>query len=250
MIEQLVAALRQEIADRGAPDYSQWSGQLQEWRRLHPYRYDQPDDGPLKPQFVIERIGAAAPDAIFAAGVGQHQMWSSQFLRFTRPRTWINSGGLGAMGFAVPAALGAKLANPDSEVWCIDGDGCFQMTCQELATSTKEKIPFKIAIVNNASLGMVRQWQTLFYDRRFSEVEFGWDVPDYLALAEAYGCIGLRVESPGEVDAAIDKARGINDRTVVIDFRCDPEEMCFPMIPAGSSNDDIILGPSSAESVA
>lgn len=246
VIQELIGALAAEIAAHGAPDYSEWSAQLDRWRADYPLRYEQPDDGPLRPQFVIERIGElASPGAIFAGGVGQHQMWASQFIKFESPRTWINSGGLGTMGYAVPAAMGAKVALSDREVWAIDGDGCFQMTCQELATMTMERIPVKIAIVNNAFLGMVRQWQKLFYGGRFSEVEFGWEIPDYVKLAEAYGCVGLRVESPEEVDPAIEKARGIDDRTVVIDFRCDPEEMCYPMVPAGTSNDGIILGPPS-----
>jgi acetolactate synthase-1/2/3 large subunit len=170
-------------------------------------------------------------------------MWASQHIRFKRPNTWINSGGLGTMGYAVPAAMGAKVGRPDQTVWAIDGDGCFQMTCQELATMTYEKIPVKIAIINNAFLGMVRQWQELFYDSRFSQVEFGYDTPDYVKLADAYGAVGLRCDSPDEVETTIAKAMDIDDRTVVIDFRVDPAEKCYPMVPAGASNDDIILGP-------
>jgi acetolactate synthase-1/2/3 large subunit len=241
---ELIKAVAAQFEKNGRPDYSAWSAQLDAWRRQYPYRYTQSPDAVLKPEFAIERIGELTQgNGIYVAGVGQHQMWASQYIKFQRPRTWINSGGLGAMGFGVPAAMGAKVAMPDKEVWCIDGDGCFQMTCQELATMTVEKIPVKIAIINNAYLGMVRQWQQLFYNERYSEVEFGWDVPDYVKLAEAYGCIGLRVESPDEVDSAIEKARGIEDHPVVIDFRCDPREMCYPMVPAGTSNDDIILGP-------
>ncbi|MGI8425792.1 MAG: acetolactate synthase large subunit [Actinomycetota bacterium] len=244
VIEELTKALQAEIAQSGAADYTAWTNELQDWQKRFPYRYTQQPDGPIKPQYAIERIAhATGGNAIFAAGVGQHQMWASQFIRFQRPRTWLNSGGLGAMGYGVPAAMGAKVAMPGEEVWCIDGDGCFQMTCQELATMTVEKIPVKIGIMNNGYLGMVRQWQELFYDKRYSEVEFGFEVPDYVKLAEAYGCVGLRVDSPDEVDAVIEKARGIDDRTVVIDFRCDPAEMCFPMVPAGASNDDIVLGP-------
>jgi len=244
VVEELVKALEAEIARAGTPDYSAWTAQLDEWRRKFPYRYAQQPDGPIKPQFVIDRLAKmTGGDAIFTSGVGQHQMWASQFINFQRPRTWINSGGVGAMGFGVPAAMGAKVACPDQEVWCIDGDGCFQMTCQELATMTVDKIHTKIAILNNGYLGMVRQWQEMFYDNRFSQVEFGLDVPDYVKLAEAYGCVGLRVESPDEVDAVLEKARGIDDRTVVIDFRTDPTENCFPMIPAGATNDDIVLGP-------
>ena len=237
-------AKRQEEAG-GPPDRSAWLGQLDRWRETYPYRYDQPSDGPLKPQYCIERLYEAAggEDTIVVAGVGQHQMWASQFWRFETPRSWINSGGLGTMGFAVPAALGAKAGRPDKRVVAIDGDGCFQMTCQELATSTTEGIPFVTAVINNAYLGMVRQWQELFYSERYSQVHLTYDTPDYVKLAEAYGAVGLRVEHPAEVDAAIEKAMSIEDRSVVIDFRVDSGEMCFPMVPAGASNDDIIVGP-------
>ena len=170
-------------------------------------------------------------------------MWASQFWRFEKPRTWINSGGLGTMGFAVPAALGAKAGQPDRRVIAIDGDGCFQMTSQELATSTTEKIPFLTMIVNNAYLGMVRQWQELFYEERYSQVHLTYDVPDYVKLAEAYGAVGLRAERPEEVEPVIEKALAVDDRSVVIDMRCDEREMCLPMVPAGASNDDIITGP-------
>jgi acetolactate synthase-1/2/3 large subunit len=241
---RLLAELRKRQGDRGAPDRSAWLGQLDAWKTQHPYRYDQRPDGPIKPQFAIERLyEAAGSEAIVVAGVGQHQMWASQFWRFERPRTWINSGGLGTMGFAVPAALGAAAGKPDERVIAIDGDGCFQMTSQELATSTTERIPFVTAIVNNGYLGMVRQWQELFYDERYSQVYLSQDVPDYVKLAEAYGAVGLRAEHPEEVDTVIEKALSITDRSVVIDFRCDDREMCFPMVPAGASNDDIILGP-------
>ena len=243
-IEELISAIEAEKASSGAGDHAAWSKQLDDWRKRFPYRYKQDQDGALQAQFVIERIGAlTGGDAIYASGVGQHQMYASQYIRFKEPNSWVNSGGLGAMGFGVPAAMGAKVARPDKEVWCVDGDGCFQMTNQELATMTFDRIPVKIAIMNNGYLGMVRQWQELFYAERYSEVRFGYDCPDYVKLAEAYGAIGLRVDSPDEVDAAIEKARGIDDRTVVIDFRCDEGEMCYPMVPAGHCNDDIILGP-------
>jgi acetolactate synthase I/II/III large subunit len=244
VITKLVAELAKRQAEAGVPDRSAWLGQLQAWKRDYPFRYDQPSDGPLKPQYCVERLAAAAgPDTIVVSGVGQHQMWASQFWRFEEPRTWINSGGLGTMGFAVPAALGAKTGRPDKRVIAIDGDGCFQMTNQELATSTTERIPFITAIINNGYLGMVRQWQELFYDERYSAVRLTADTPDYVKLAEAYGAVGLRAERPEEVDAVIDKALSIDDRSVVIDFRVDEREMCFPMVPAGASNDDIILGP-------
>lgn len=244
VIGELCGALEAAIAERGRPDFAEWIATLDEWRRRFPCRYTQEPGGPLKPQFVISKIAElTAGDAIYVSGVGQHQMWASQYLRFKRPNTWINSGGLGTMGFAVPAAMGAKAGRPDAAVWCIDGDGCFQMTSQELTTMTVERLPIKVAIINNASLGMVRQWQELFYDKRFSQVHLGADVPDYVKLAEAHGCVGLRCDSPGEVEPVIRKAMEIDDRSVVIDFRVDPTEKCYPMVPAGASNDDIILGP-------
>jgi acetolactate synthase-1/2/3 large subunit len=244
----VTAALARELGraqeHRGKPDRSAWLATLHDWQERYPYRYAQEDDGPIKPQFVVERIYEATQgDATIVSGVGQHQMWASQHYQFTRPRQWINSGGLGTMGFAVPAALGAKAGKPEQRVVAIDGDGCFQMTCQELATSTTEKIPFVTAIINNGYLGMVRQWQELFYNERYSAVYLTQDTPDYVKLAEAYGCVGLRAERPEEVDTVIEKALSIDDRSVVIDFRVDPREMCFPMVPAGASNDDIIVGP-------
>ena len=236
-------AARQSESD-GVPDRSPWLSQLRDWRERFPVRYDQDPDGPIKPQHAIQRLyDAIGSDAIVVAGVGQHQMWASQFWRFEHPRHWVNSGGLGTMGFAVPAALGAAAGRPDKRVIAIDGDGCFQMTCQELATSTTEKIPFITAIINNANLGMVRQWQELFYKERYSQVYLSYDTPDYVKLAEAYGCVGLRAEHPDEVDTVIEKALSVEDRSVVIDFRVDDREMCFPMVPAGASNDDIITGP-------
>ena len=251
VIAKLHAELtRQQEEAGGPPDRAVWLGQLDEWQRRYPYRFDQPADGPLKPQYCIERLYEQTKgDAVVVAGVGQHQMWASQFWKFTEPRTWVNSGGLGTMGFAVPAALGAKAGRPDRRVVAIDGDGCFQMTSQELATSTAEQIPFVTAIINNAHLGMVRQWQELFYEERYSQVYLSYDVPDYVKLAEAYGCVGLRAEHPEEVDAVIDKALSIEDRSVVIDFRVDDREMCFPMVPAGASNDDIIVGPEGLQPV-
>jgi acetolactate synthase-1/2/3 large subunit len=245
VINKLLAELtkRQEEAG-GIPDRTPWLRQLEAWKQEYPYAYDQRPDGPLKPQFAIQKLyEAAGSDTIVVSGVGQHQMWASQFWKFTKPRTWINSGGLGTMGFAVPAALGAAAGQPKKRVIAIDGDGCFQMTCQELATSATEKIPFITAIINNAYLGMVRQWQELFYKERYSEVYLGYDTPDYVKLADAYGAVGLRAEHPDEVEQVIDKALSVTDRSVVIDFRVDSGEMCFPMVPAGASNDDIITGP-------
>ncbi len=251
VIAKMLSELRRQQEEAGGvPDRSKWLSQLSTWREKYPYAYEQAADGPLKPQFAIERLYERAKDSIVVAGVGQHQMWASQFWKFTEPRTWINSGGLGTMGFAVPAALGAKTGRPDRRVVAIDGDGCFQMTAQELATSTTEKIPFITAIINNGYLGMVRQWQELFYKERYSEVYLSYEVPDYVKLAEAYGAVGLRAEHPEEVDAVIDKALSIEDRSVVVDFRVDSKEMCFPMVPAGASNDDIIIGPGGLRPVA
>jgi acetolactate synthase-1/2/3 large subunit len=247
--KDVIGKLANELGKRqdeagGVPDRKAWLGRIEEWKQAFPYRYDQQADGPLKPQFCIERLyEAAGSDAIVVSGVGQHQMWASQFWHFEKPRHWINSGGLGTMGFAVPAALGAAAGQPDKRVIAIDGDGCFQMTAQELATSTTENIPFVTAIINNAYLGMVRQWQELFYKERYSQVYLSYDTPDYVKLAEAYGCVGLRAEHPDEVDTVIEKALSVTDRSVVIDFRVDSNEMCFPMVPAGASNDDIITGP-------
>ena len=248
VIGKMAAELTSRQEERGVPNREAWLGQLREWRERFPYRYDQQPGGPLKPQYAVERLRALADDdTILVSGVGQHQMYASQHWRFEKPRHWINSGGLGTMGFAVPAAMGAKVGRPDARVVAIDGDGCFQMTAQELATSTTEDIPFITAILNNGYLGMVRQWQELFFDQRYSGVYLNADVPDYVKLAEAYGAVGLKVESADEVDAAIEKAYSITDRSVVIDFRVDPSEGVFPMVPAGASNDDIILGPESVQ---
>jgi len=243
VIAKLAAEVTKRQEGRGVPDRSVWLRQLAEWQAMYPLRYAQDSDR-IKPQYCVERLRHFADDdTIVVSGVGQHQMYAAQYWRFERPRHWINSGGLGTMGFAVPAAMGAKVGQPDKRVVAIDGDGCFQMTAQELATSNTEKIPFITAILNNGYLGMVRQWQELFFDERYSGVYLDPDVPDYVKLAEAYGAVGLRVDSPEEVDAAIEKAYAVEDRSVVIDFRTDPREGVFPMVPAGASNDDIILGP-------
>jgi acetolactate synthase I/II/III large subunit len=248
VIADLTAAVQAEHDHGHQGDHAEWWAQLDQWRSKYPLGYTDPDDGSLAPQYVIERIGAlAGPDAIYLAGVGQHQMWAAQFIDYENPRTWINSGGAGTMGFAVPAALGAKVGMPDSQVWAIDGDGCFQMTNQELATCVIEDIPVKIAIINNGSLGMVRQWQTLFYNERYSNTNLGdkkdevagTRIPDFVKLAEAYGCIGLRCETKEEVDAVIEQAMAINDQPVVIDFVVHKDAMVWPMVAAGTSNDDI-----------
>ena len=196
---------------------------------------------------VVEALRDLSPaDTVVASGVGQHQMWASQYWRFDHPYTWVNSGGAGTMGFAVPAAIGAKVGRPDRTVWAVDGDGCFQMTAQELVTATAERVPVKIAILNNAYLGMVRQWQEMFYGERYSEVYLSPDLPDYVKWAEAMGCVGIRAESPDEVGPAVEKANGIDDRPVVVDFRTDAFEKVFPMVPAGASNDAIVVHPEQA----
>jgi acetolactate synthase-1/2/3 large subunit len=243
VIEEMIKAVRDGAPQ---PDRSTWDKQIRAWQEEFPLHYEQGwDEGDrLKPQYCIESLCDAAPEGtIVVSGVGQHQMWSSQLWRFEQPYTWVNSGGLGTMGFAVPAAIGAKVGMPGRTVWAIDGDGCFQMTAQELVTAAAERIPIKVAILNNAYLGMVRQWQELFYEERYSEVYLSPDLPDYKMWAEAMGCVGLRVESPDQVEAAIEKANSIDDRPVVIDFRCDSDEKVYPMVAAGTSNDDIILGP-------
>ncbi len=245
VIIDLLAAVR-AAHDAGHPgDYKDWRTKVQQWKTTFPLGYSAHDDGSLAPQHVIERIGAiSGPESVFVAGVGQHQMWAAQFVRYERPNSWINSGGLGTMGFAVPAAMGAKVAQPERVVWAIDGDGCFQMTNQELATCVINKIPIKIAIINNSSLGMVRQWQTLFYNERYSNTDLHTShaqvrVPDFVKLAEAYGCVGMRCDTPGDVDATIKKAMEINDVPVVVDFVVHRDAMVWPMVPAGVSNDQI-----------
>jgi acetolactate synthase-1/2/3 large subunit len=244
VIVALNEVLEEMGEQRSSTDRSAWLETVRSWQETYPLRYDQEASDALLPEFVIDRIGKFTDgEAIYVAGVGQHQMWASQYLPFKHPNTWINSGGLGTMGYAVPAAMGARVGRPDLPVWVIDGDGCFQMTCQELATMAIEGIAVKIAIINNASLGMVRQWQELFYKERYSAIDLGGTIPDFVKLAEAYGCVGLRCDDPGQVDAVIEKAAEVNDRPVVIDFRVSVSEKCYPMVPAGASNDDIILGP-------
>ena len=244
VIEELVQAVQADRGKREWPSLDAWHTQVREWQDRYPLVFDQHEDGPLKPQFVIEMLRDHTPDdTIVVSGVGQHQMWTSQRWRFNYPYTWINSGGLGTMGFAVPAAIGAKVGKPERLVWAVDGDGCFQMTAQELVTASAERIPVKIAILNNAYLGMVRQWQELFYEERYSEVYLSPDLPDYVTWAEAMGCVGFRVDHPDDVVATIEKANEIDDRPVVVDFRVDYREKVYPMVPAGASNDDIILDP-------
>ncbi|MCB0918593.1 MAG: acetolactate synthase large subunit [Actinobacteria bacterium] len=241
ILAALAVATQTEIEKGERADITAWRERVAGWKTNYPLGYDEPDDGTLSPQYVIERLGElAGPEAIYCAGVGQHQMWASQFIRFENPRTWLNSGGAGTMGYAVPAAMGAKVGVPDATVWAVDGDGCFQMTNQELATCTINNIPIKVALINNSALGMVRQWQTLFYSERYSNTDLNsHEFPDFVKLAEAYGAVGLRCETAEEVDATIEKAMSINDRPVVVDFRVHKDAMVWPMVAAGMSNDEI-----------
>ena len=248
--EELVAAVRDLLAGGTTQaDISAWKSRVSGWQEIFPLTYDDAEAGAaLKPQYCLEKLRDAAPDGtIVASGVGQHQMWASLHWKFNEPYTWVNSGGLGTMGFAIPAAIGAKVGRPDKTVWAVDGDGCFQMTAQELVTATVERIPVKIALLNNSYLGMVRQWQEMFYDERYSEVYLSTETPDYVKWAESMGCVAIRVESPEEVEPAIEKANSINDRSVVVEFRTDSNEKVFPMVPAGASNDDVIVHPSQQE---
>jgi acetolactate synthase I/II/III large subunit len=243
VLVDLLAAVEAERRS-GTADLTEWWAQIDAWRATYPLGYDWPDDGSLSPQYVIQRIGKiAGPDAIYAAGVGQHQMWAAQFIGYEKPRTWLNSGGLGTMGYAVPAAMGAKVACPDAVVWAIDGDGCFQMTNQELATCAIEGIPIKVAVINNGNLGMVRQWQNLFYGERYSQTNLGthkYRIPDFLLLAESMGCVGMRAESRDEVDRTIRQAMEINDRPVVVDFVVGADAQVWPMVAAGTGNDQLM----------
>jgi acetolactate synthase-1/2/3 large subunit len=241
-ISALIPALKKAL-EKNRPDLTPWLRQMNSLRSTYPLGYDTPADGSVSPQYVIERLGKiAGPDAIYVAGVGQHQMWASQFVSYEKPRTWLNSGGLGTMGYSVPAAMGAKVGAPDTTVWAIDGDGCFQMTNQELVTCALNNIPIKVAIINNESLGMVRQWQTLFYEGRYSNTSLeSKRVPNFPMLAEAMGCVGLSCERPEDVDKTIEKAMSINDQPVVVDFRVFRDAMVWPMVAAGTSNDDIMI---------
>ncbi len=244
VIADLTIAFEDAARDT-APELTEWWTRLNGLREQFPLGYDEPDDGLLSPQYVIERIGAiTGPEGVYASGVGQHQMWAAQFIKYERPNAWLNSGGAGTMGYGVPAAMGAKIAQPDRTVWAIDGDGCFQMTNQELATCTINNIPIKVAIINNSSLGMVRQWQTLFYNGRhsFTDLNTGHDtamVPDFVKMADAYGALGIRVTKKEDVDAAIRLANETNDRPVVIDFIVSRDAMVWPMVPQGVGNSSV-----------
>jgi acetolactate synthase I/II/III large subunit len=246
VITDLLAMLRHDSGAAGTariPEMTDWWAYLDDVQSTYPLSYDPQSDGSLGPEYVIEKLGQiAGPDALYVAGVGQHQMWAAQFISYEKPRTWLNSGGLGTMGFAIPAAMGAKMARPEAEVWAIDGDGCFQMTNQELATCAVEGIPIKVALINNGNLGMVRQWQTLFYGERYSQTDLATHsrrIPDFVKLAEALGCVGLRCEREEDVVDVINQARAINDRPVVIDFIVGADAQVWPMVAAGTSNDEI-----------
>jgi acetolactate synthase-1/2/3 large subunit len=245
VVEELLKAIKELMAEGvSATDITPWRSRVNGWKEQFPLTYDMSGPGDkLKPQFCLEKLRDAAPEGtIVVSGVGQHQMWTSLFWEFNEPYTWVNSGGLGTMGFSVPAAIGAKAAKPERTVWAIDGDGCFQMTAQELVTATTEGIHVKIAILNNTYLGMVRQWQEMFYGERYSEVDLA-GCPDFVKWAEAMGCVGIRVESVDEIDEAIALANSINDRSVVVEFRVEEFEKVFPMVPAGASNDEVLLHP-------
>jgi acetolactate synthase-1/2/3 large subunit len=246
-ISALIPALKAALA-KSQPDLSTWMRQMNSLKATYPLGYDQPEDGSLSPQHVIQRIGQiSGTDTIFTAGVGQHQMWASQFISYEHPRTWLNSGGAGTMGYGVPAAMGAKVGAPDATVWAIDGDGCFQMTNQELVTCALNNIPIKVAIINNESLGMVRQWQTLFYEGRYSNTNLeSKRVPNFPMLAESMGCVGLSCERPEDLDKTIEKAMSINDQPVVVDFRVHRDAMVWPMVAAGTSNDEIMIARATA----
>jgi acetolactate synthase-1/2/3 large subunit len=241
VIADLLVAIAAEHDAGHTGDYEGWVAYLAGMRERYPLGYDAPTDGSLAPQYVLQRLSAiAGPDSIYVSGVGQHQMWASHYIDYEKPQTWINSGGLGTMGFAVPAAMGAKVGRPEATVWAIDGDGCFQMTNQELATCSIEGIPIKVAIINNESLGMVRQWQTLFYNQRYSNTDLqSKRIPDFVKLADAYGCVGLACDSPEMVDRTIEKAMAVDDLPVVVDFRVHRDAMVWPMVAAGTSNNDI-----------
>jgi acetolactate synthase-1/2/3 large subunit len=238
---QLIPAITAEFDAGRREDLTGWWRTLNNLRETYPIGYEVPDDGSLSPQYVIERLGKiVGPDAIYTAGVGQHQMWAAQFVGYEHPNTWLNSGGLGTMGYAIPAAMGAKVGMPDKTVWAIDGDGCFQMTNQELATCTINNIPIKVALINNSSLGMVRQWQSLFYNERYSNTDLhSHSFPDFVKLADAYGCLGLRCDDAASVDQTIEKAMSTNDVPVVVDFRVHRDAMVWPMVAAGTGNDEI-----------
>jgi acetolactate synthase-1/2/3 large subunit len=242
----VLLSLLDAMSDVELPSLATWHRHLAELENRYPLGYDRTAGGTLAPQYVLERLSAltGGSDTVITSGVGQHQMWAAQYISFQEPSSWLTSGGLGTMGFGIPAAMGAKIGRPDATVWCVDGDGCFQMTGREPATCSLERIPIKVALINNASLGMVRQLQTLYYDERVTSVDLSSrrsfePIPDFVKLAEALGCVGLSCETPHQVDLVIEKAMAIDDVPVVIDFRVDDQALVWPSIAAGASNDDI-----------
>jgi acetolactate synthase-1/2/3 large subunit len=237
----------QAVAGRTEP----WLQQIAAWRDEFPLRYGSAPTEMMKPQPVFEQLQALSQDReiVWTTGVGQHQMWAMQYLLCDKPRTFITSGGLGTMGFGIPAAVGAKAARPDATVVCVDGDGCFQMTAQELATSVLEGLPIVVVIVNNGYLGMVRQWQDMFFEERFSQIKLTHAVPDYARLAQAYGAAGFTVESEDELADVLAEAMDCG-RTAVVDCRVDPREHVFPMIPAGAAALDLVEFPGDEVTVA
>ncbi|HJX46821.1 MAG TPA: biosynthetic-type acetolactate synthase large subunit [Gaiellaceae bacterium] len=242
-LKPILATLAKALATSAVPGRTDaWLRQISEWREEFPLRYSAEPGPMLKPQKVLEQLQeltAGRDDVVWTTGVGQHQMWAMQYVLCDRPRTFISSGGLGTMGYGIPAAIGAKAARPDATVICIDGDGCFQMTSQELATAALEELPIVVVIVNNGYLGMVRQWQDMFFEERFSQIKLTHSLPDYAALARAYGALGFTVETGEELEEALVEAIA-SGRTCVVDARVDPREHCFPMIPAGAAAVDMV----------
>ena len=239
--KSVIKGLIETLADTEV-DTKDWLKEIKEMKKSYPLSYNQEEKGPLKVPYVLEELQKMSEeDSIVVSGVGQHQMWISLHWKFTSPNTWLNSGGLGTMGYSLPAAIGAKVAFPDKQVLALDGDGCFQMTCQELITASTENIPLKIVVFNNGNHGMVRQWQKIFYDHRFSASELTHHTPDYVALAEAMGAVGLRMVEKSDVNRVFEEMFKVNDRPVLVDCVVDPDDMVFPMVPAGGSNDVVLL---------
>jgi acetolactate synthase-1/2/3 large subunit len=237
VLGKLVAEYRALESDPSRLDA--WWSRIEGWREKHPLRYEDSDGAEIKPQLMIEALyEATGGDAIVASDVGQHQMWTAQYFHFKGPRRWINSGGLGTMGFGLPAAMGAQVGRPDETVVCITGDGSFQMNVQELATCAENGIPVKVFIMNNGYLGMVRQWQELFWDRRYSQVDMG-RFPDFVKLADAYGCTGIRLEDKATLADGMREALA-TDGPVVVDVRVAKEENVYPMIAPGAAARDMV----------
>ncbi len=240
VLRAMINVIRDEKLKPDAEALAQWWRQIDEWRKIESLRY-RPSMEVIKPQFVVEKLYEVTEgQAIITSDVGQHQMWAAQYYLFDRPRQWINSGGLGTMGFGLPAAMGAKFAFPDQDVACITGDGSIQMMLQELATMKQYNTPVKIINLNNGYLGMVRQWQEFFYQKRYSMTYFE-ALPNFVMLAEAYGHVGMKIEKPGDVEGALREAFAMKDRTVFLDFITDPGENVFPMIPAGGGQNEMLL---------